>query len=86
MIEPTKGVLDINFRVCVLSNLARIFVSISRDRFILSRLPNGKIEKFLIPLVYLIPFPEILNPTFSISRLTKWQIPRPEKVLLGPCY
>ena len=32
----------------------------------------------------LIPFPENLKPTFLVSRLKKWQIPRPEKALLGP--
>ena len=32
--------------------------------------------------IFLIPFPAILRPTFPISRLKKWQIPRPE----NPCW
>ena len=50
-----------------------------------SRLPSRKIKTFPVPWVYLIPFPAILKPNFPISRLKKWQIPRPEKALLGPC-
>ena len=34
--------------------------------------------------MYLIPFPAILKLNFPISRLKKWQIPRPETALLGP--
>ena len=49
-----------------------------------SRLPSRKIKTFPVPWVYLIPFPAILKPNFPISRLKKWQIPRPEKALLGP--
>ena len=49
-----------------------------------SRLPSRKIKKFPVPWVYLIPFPAILKPNFPISRLKKWQIPRPEKALLDP--
>ena len=49
-----------------------------------SRLPSRKIKTFPVPWVYLIPFPIILKPNFPISRLKKWQIPRPEKALLGP--
>ena len=49
-----------------------------------SRLPSRKIKKVPVPWVYLIPFPAILKSNFPISRLKKWQIPRPEKALLGP--
>ena len=49
-----------------------------------SRLPSREIKTFPVPLVYLIPFLVILKPNFPISRLGKWQIPRPEKALLGP--
>ena len=47
-------------------------------------LPSRKIKTFLVPWVYLIPFPAILKPNFPLSRLKKWQIPRPEKALLDP--
>ena len=49
-----------------------------------TRLPSRKIKKFPVPWVYLIPFPVILKSNFPISRLKKWQIPRPKKALLGP--
>ena len=49
-----------------------------------SRLPSRKIKTFPVPWVYLIPFPAILKPDFPISHRKKWQIPRPEKALLGP--
>ena len=49
-----------------------------------SRLPNRKIKTFPVPWVYLIPFPAIVKPNFPLSRLKKWQIPRPEKALLDP--
>ena len=49
-----------------------------------SRLPSRKIKTFPVPWAYLIPFPAILKPNFLISRLKKWQIPRPEKALLCP--
>ena len=49
-----------------------------------SHLPSRKIKTFLVPWVYLIPFPAISKPYFLISRLKKWQIPRPEKALLDP--
>ena len=50
-----------------------------------SRLPSKKNKTFPVPWVYLIPFPAILKPNFPLSRHKKWQIPRPEKALLGPC-
>ena len=49
-----------------------------------SRLPSRKIKTFSVSWVYLIPFPAILKPNFLLSRLKKWQIPRPEKALLNP--
>ena len=49
-----------------------------------SRLPSKKIKTFPVPCVYLIPFPAIFKPNFPISRLKKWQIPRPETALSDP--
>ena len=49
-----------------------------------SRLLTRKIKTFPVPLVYFIPIPAISRPTFPLSRLKKWQIPRPEKALLDP--
>ena len=50
-----------------------------------SHLPSRKIKTFPVSWVYLIPFLAILKPNFPLSRHKKWQIPRPEKALLGPC-
>ena len=50
------------------------------------RLQSRKIKTFSVPWVYLIPFAAILKPNFPISRLKMWQIPRPEKALLGPYF
>ena len=52
----------------------------------LSRLPSRKIKIFPVSWAYLIPFPSILKYNFPISHLKKWQIPRPEKALLGPSH
>ena len=49
-----------------------------------SRLRSRKIKTFPVLWVYLIPFPAILKPNFLLSRLKKWQSPRPEKALLDP--
>ena len=42
-----------------------------------------KLENYQYIQMHLIPFSAILKPTFPISRLKKWQIPRPEKAQLG---
>ena len=49
-----------------------------------SRLPSRKIKTLPVPWVYLVPFPTISKLNFLMSHLKKWQIPRPEKALLGP--
>ena len=89
MIGPTRGVWDTNVlggMVFLFHQIsAEFFVPTTCDQFIFSRLPNRKIKKFSVSWVYFIPFPVFFKPTFPISRLKKWQIPRPEKALLGPC-
>ena len=84
-----QGLLDVNFSqnkscMCFIrsreNHLSRYYAIISY----FSRLPSRKIETFPLPWMYLIPFPAILKPNFPISCLKRWQIPRPEKALLGP--
>ena len=83
-----QGVLDANFQGRILPLFYQIspefFILKSHDHFIFSRLPNRKIKKFSLPLMYLIPFSAILKPTFPISSQKTWQSPCPEKALLDP--